>query len=67
MKKQTQTFIMALVFVVSILALLFVIVLLEIGGKEALFLIIGHVAAWVEIITIYYFRKKPKDENGGSG
>ncbi len=52
-------FILALVFVISVMALLFIIIWRQLGGNEALFLIIGHTAAWVEMIVIFYFRKKP--------
>jgi len=31
------------------------------GGDRALFLIIGHTAAWAEMIVIFYFRKKPPE------
>ena len=56
---KSPSFIMALIFVLSIIALLFVIIWRQLGGNEALFLIIGHTAAWVEMIVIFYFRKKP--------
>jgi hypothetical protein len=62
MKKQTQTFTMAVIFVITVMTLFFLIVLRQLGGREALFLIIGHVAAWVEFVVIFYFRKKPKDD-----
>lgn len=52
-------FILALIFVLSVMALLFIIIWRQLGGNEALFLIIGHTAAWVEMIVIFYFRKKP--------
>jgi len=52
-------FILALIFVLSVMALLFIIIWRQLGGDEALFLIIGHTAAWVEMIVIFYFRKKP--------
>ena len=52
-------FILALVFVISVMALMFIIIWRQLGGNEALFLIIGHTAAWVEMIVIFYFRKKP--------
>ena len=52
-------FILALTFVISVMALLFIIIWRQLGGDEALFLIIGHIAAWVEMIVIFYFRKKP--------
>ena len=52
-------FILALIFVISVMALIFTIIWRQLGGNEALFLIIGHTAAWVEMIVIFYFRKKP--------
>lgn len=58
-KLSSPNFILALIFVLSVMALLFVIIWRQLGGNEALFLIIGHTAAWVEIIVIFYFRKKP--------
>ena len=48
---------------VIILAMLAFIIVNRLGGDEALFLIIGHVAAWAEIIVIFYFRKKPRTED----
>jgi len=63
MKKGTQNFILALILVISIISLFYLIVLKELGGTEALFAILGHVAAWGEIAVFYYFRKKPKEDN----
>jgi len=59
MKKATVQGVLAFVFVVFAQALFLLIVLKELGGNEALFLIIGYVFAWVNMIVIYYFRKKP--------
>jgi len=56
-KLSSPNFILALIFVLSIMSLLFVIIWRQLGGNEALFLIIGHTAAWVEMIVIFYFRK----------
>jgi len=56
---KSPNFILALIFVLSVMALIFVIIWRQLGGNEALFLIIGHTAAWVEMIVIFYFRKKP--------
>ena len=54
---------LALIFVVFILFLFGIIIWRQLGGNEALFLIIGHTAAWVEIIAIHYFRRrKPADK-----
>lgn len=55
---KSPNFILALIFVLSVMALLFVIITRQLGGTEALFAIIGHVAAWVEMIVIFFFRKK---------
>jgi len=55
-------FILALIFVLSVMALIFIIVWRQLGGDEALFAILGHTAAWVEMIVIFYFRKKPPED-----
>lgn len=54
-----QNTILAFVFVVFTLVLFAIIIFRKLGGDQALFLIIGHVAAWVQMIVIFYFRKKP--------
>ncbi len=54
--------IIALVFIVFTLGLFALIVWKGLGGNEALFLIIGHTAAWIEIIVYFFFRKKPPAE-----
>lgn len=54
--------ILAYLFVGFTLLLFGLIVGLRIGGDNALFLILGHTAAWVEMIVIFYFRKKPPVE-----
>ena len=43
-------------------ALITIIIWKELGGKEALFLILGQVLAWGEFVVIFYFRKKPSGE-----
>ena len=58
-KLKSPNFILALIFVLSVMALIFIIVWRQLGGDEALFLILGHTAAWIEMIAIFYFRKKP--------
>jgi len=58
---KSPNFILALIFVVSVMALFFIIVWRQLGGTEALFAIIGHTAAWVEIIVIFFWRKKPPE------
>ncbi len=50
---------LAIVLIVFTLTIFAVVILKQLGGNEALFLIIGHMAAWAQIIIIYYFRKKP--------
>lgn len=52
-------FILALILILGILFLFSFIVWRQLGGNEALFAIIGHAAAWLEIVVIFYFRKKP--------
>jgi len=42
-------------------SLFMIVVLRELGGTEALFLIIGHVAAWAEVLIIFLWRKKPPE------
>ena len=58
-KLSSPNFILAIIFVLAVMALLFVIIWRQLGGNEALFLIIGYTAAWVEMIVIFFFRKKP--------
>ena len=58
-KLVSPNFILALIFVLVGLAMFSVIVWRQLGGNEALFLIIGHTAARIEFIAIFYFRKKP--------
>lgn len=60
---KSPNFILAFVFVVSVMALFFVIICRQLGGNEALFAIIGHVAAWVEIIVIFFWRKSPPQKS----
>lgn len=62
MKKSTQNFILAIIFILSVLSLFFYIVVNRIGGDEALFLIIGHISGWLAAIVIYHWRKKPKED-----
>jgi len=46
-------------------SLFMIVVLRELGGTEALFLIIGHVAAWAEVLVIFLWRKKPPENKPG--
>lgn len=57
--KWTANFIIALIFIITVMAIFSTIIWRQLGGNEALFAIIGHTAAWVEMIVIFYFRKKP--------
>jgi len=41
--------------------LFLVVILLGIGGTEALFAILGYVAAWVQMVVIFFFRKSPPE------
>lgn len=44
--------------------LLFAVIIYDrLGGDQALFLIIGHIAAWAELVVIFYFRKKPSESD----
>ena len=59
----TENTLLALLFVVFTFVLFLIIIIRQLGGNEALFLIIGHTAAWAELVAIFYFRKmKPKDK-----
>ncbi len=66
MKNKSNAILGALLFVFTF-ALFMIIVLKGLGGDQALFLIIGHVAAWAEVLVIYLWRKKPpEDKTSGS-
>lgn len=56
---KSPNIIIALVFIIFTLLLFTVIVVDRLGGDQALFLIIGHAAAWVEMVAIFFFRKSP--------
>ena len=57
-----ENFILALVFIVFTLSLFGVIIWRQLGGTEALFLIIGHTSAWIELVAIHYFRRRKPPE-----
>ena len=59
MQKKDQNFILALVLMTFAMALFSIIAWRQLGGETTLGVIIGHVAAWVEMAVIFYFRKKP--------
>ena len=54
--------IIAFTLIAFAMALFGFIVWNRLGEDKALFLIIGYVAAWVQMAVIFYFRKKPKTE-----
>jgi len=58
---RSPNFWLALIILLAVMGLFFVIVCRQLGGDQALFLIIGHVAAWLEIIVIFFWRKKPPE------
>ncbi len=51
------------IIALSLIAFAFVIFTIVIfkrmGGDTVLGVIIGHIAAWVEMVVIFFFRKKP--------
>ena len=57
--KWTPNFIIALIFIIAVMTIFSTIIWRQLGGNEALFAIIGHTAAWIEMIVIFFFRKKP--------
>ena len=54
--------IIAFTLIAFVMAMFSLIIWQKLGGNEALFLILGHTAAWVEMVIIFYFRKKPRNE-----
>ena len=56
---KSPNFILAITFIVFTMSIFSFVIWRQLGGTEALFLIIGHIAAWAEFIFIFYFRKKP--------
>ncbi len=58
---KSPNFILAIILLVATLVILGVVVITRIGGDNALYLIIGHLAAWVEFVVIFFFRKNPKE------
>jgi len=65
MKKQmswkSPNAILGAVLLIFTFSLFMIVVWKGLGGPEALFLIIGHVAAWAEILIIFLWRKKPPE------
>jgi len=56
---KSANMLLALTLVVTTLVLFIFVVVFRVGGDNALFLIIGHTAAWVEIVVLFFFRKAP--------
>ena len=52
-------FIIGCTLLALILTVFIIIIFQRLGGDQALFVIIGHTAAWGEMVVIFYFRKKP--------
>ncbi len=59
---KSPNFILAIILLVATLVILGIVVITRIGGDNALYLIIGHLVAWVEIVVIFFFRKNPTKE-----
>jgi len=55
----TPNLIIGSVLLIFILTLFAIVIFQGRGGDQALFVIIGHIAAWGEMVVIFYFRKKP--------
>lgn len=49
---------LAILVVVAVFSLLFTIVVSGIGGNDMMFLIVGHVMAWGEMVILFYFQHK---------
>jgi hypothetical protein len=49
---------LAVLVVVAVFSLLFTIVVSGIGGNDMMFLIVGHVMAWGEMVILFYFQHK---------
>lgn len=60
LKLNSPNFILAITFIIFTMSLFSIIIWRGLGGNEALFAILGHVAAWAEFIFIFFFRKKPE-------
>jgi hypothetical protein len=50
---------LAFVIIISTFLLMGGVIALKLGGEQALFLILGHVAAWAEMVVIFFFRTSP--------
>lgn len=52
------------IIALSLIAFAFVIfsivVFQRMGGDTILGVIVGHIAAWIEIVVVFFFRKKPE-------
>jgi Ca2+/Na+ antiporter len=48
----------AILFVAMATLLFSFIVLKSLGGEPALFMVIGHVSAWGQMVAMYYFTRR---------
>ncbi|GAH82987.1 unnamed protein product, partial [marine sediment metagenome] len=62
MKLRSINGLIGLILLTFVLGLFAYIVHRELGGDTTLGVIIGHCAAWVEMLVIYLYRKKPPTE-----
>jgi len=49
---------LAVLVVIAVFSLLFTIIVNDIGGNDMMFLIVGHVMAWGEMVILFYFQHK---------
>ena len=54
--------VMAFTIISLVVALFSVVIWKQLGGDTMLGVIIGHTAAWAELVVYFYFRKKPRTE-----
>ncbi len=54
-----ENLVIALVFTLSTIALMWTILLKGLGGDNAVFAILGYSAGWMSSIILFYFRKRP--------
>jgi len=56
------------VLLIVVTAAVFLVVLLRgLGGNEAVFLILGYLAGWLNSVVLFFFRKSPPVEEKGEG
>lgn len=59
MKARTTIACALLAFTMTIFG---IVIFRQLGGDTILGAIIGHIAAWCEMVAIFYFRKRPASE-----